>query len=265
MSTEIKFDSDLEVSPEDIEGHDFRIPSIRWNAQNYELTGLHLPYGWQKGISKLKNINPKLYSFDLDRMCERRGLNWDLEISQSSGLITELRLYNDKQNSKVCLNTGYSSHSGKYESENIEDLNSAIIYQKILAKHLGNFTENEICYPYIEKTENGYYSQNLNIPLNILKSKENLTDHNYQDKIFRETAIYITGQFGTNLRYIRFNDTGLLDYIQIDSDDCSYGLDGESGSYHSHNVDFATQAATLHGITAEFINDLLIKKVSVES
>jgi hypothetical protein len=255
MVGEIVRSRELEANPEEIEGHDFRIPSIQRAGDFYQLYGIHLPYNWEANIPRLKEVEPDGYGRYLDRLCREGGREWKIEIDDNTGLVFEVKLGSGEKQSSVYLDTGIGA-SGVYRGKEITSLRTAIIYQNFLATYLSQMSDFQERYAYIIQTESGCGSNDLIIPEQIRKSEGSVTNEAYrQDFLYK--AHYISGEFGRKLRYIKFDDKGLVEIVQIDSDDCNYILD--NGFYYPHNVDNIFQAATLHGIVAEFINDQLKK------
>lgn len=257
MSGEIRFDTEIEYGPEGIGGHDFRVSSIRWNGNNFKLQNLHLPNDWEIEIPRLSETDPGAYCTYLETLCRVKGLNWELHLDKKTGLITEVKLNNNKEQSNVRLNMGFVG-SGTYDGENIRELGTAIIYQEFLGKYLDWVTNLDISHSYIcDNNGEGYFSSNLCLPREIIDIEEPITNKYYQ-QMFELKASNIAGQFGEKLENIKFDENGILKTIQIDmGKDCNYSLDSCFGKYGPHNVDTQYEAATLHGIAAEFINNLL--------
>lgn len=255
MSGEIKLGREQINNPEEIEGRTFQVPSIRRRNDEYQFSGLHLPHDWQQLVAGLGNDDPTRYSPLLDRLCEDKEYRWELLIDENTGLIVGIELENERQSSQVFLDTRFGTVSGVYRGKGIYDVHTALIYQNFLSRYLSQMCDYKQEYAFIEKTDSGYYSRDLIFPRTLSESEKPLTNEHYQQR-FLYKAHYIAGQFGTTFNHLHFNNLGILDYVQIDQDDCNYSL-GSLNYYGSHNVDYADQAATLHGIVAEFINDLL--------
>lgn len=255
MAIEVKVGEKLD--PNETGGHDFRIPTITRRGDRYHLENLHLDPDWEDNISKIRQVDPRVF-------CERFNqsyngiLDGQVFYDQDTNLINKVRLnLLQSSSSEVFLYQSYSIHSGSYQSKNIKDISSAIIYQKFLSSYLTRISPRQSRYAFIDKIDSRYFSSELGVPKEINESDRKVTDENFQEN-FYEKAVYTTGQFSTRLNYIKYNDRGLPKLIQIDNDDCHYILD--RGSYYSHNVDTPFQAATLHNIVAEFINEIIQRR-----
>lgn len=259
---EIFRNRDIEFNPENIDGHEFRVPLVEWNGHEYGLCGLHLPHDWQDEISRLKDLdNGYLLRATGIEYDDRKFFNCRLIIDDSSGLMMELQVIKTgEEKSRVYLDTSSTTRSGMYVGENIKNLGTAIQYLKVLSRYLTIVSDVKEFYPYIESA--GYdscYSENLIVPEMFRKIKNKIASAHIINKAHR-----ITGQFGTVLRNIIFNEEGLISQVDIESNACEYVLDKSNYSYYPHNVDNSFQVATLHGIVAMHINELL-KSDSSES
>lgn len=250
MSAEIKFDSEKEVVPEDIMPHPFRIPSIVLGYGSYDLQNLGLPDGWE-------TFPKKLTEWNCARLCEMHFKGFDnpeIKIDKKTGIITSVRADKNKQ-SRAYLDTSLRLSNGTYVFSKVDDLSEAIAYQRLLANYLSFMTGFEVNYSYII---NGGYnemaSSYLTIPESVMKLPKPVTNGIYQ-KEFEKEAWRISGMFNTRINYCRFDDKGFLGAVQIHGSDCHYNLSDKS--YYPHNVDSVYDAATLHGVVAEFINDML--------
>lgn len=258
--TEIFRNREIEVDPEDIEGHDYRVPLIDWRGYGYGLYGLYLPYDWQDEISRLKELDENYLSTATSiKFDESNIFDYRLKVDDSLGLITELQVLRAGEGqSAVRLDTSFA-RSGMYIGEDIRNLDTAIKYLEIMSKYLGIVSEDKLTYPYIVSGgHDNCYSENLVVP-EKLRNVKNQVPSDFVLKAHR-----ITGQFGTNLRHVSFNEEGLISEVSIDSNECKYILESKAYSYYSHNVDNSFQAATLHSIVGTSINELL-KKDSLES
>jgi hypothetical protein len=246
---EVLINTEGEFSPEWIEGHDYRVPSVLWEHGEYQLYGLHLPYDWDTKIKRLeKNDFGILASLHFGKL-----QNWQITIDEETGLLTEIKLDKDRKD-KVYLNN-MSSRSGIYLGEEIVDLSDAIMYQRYLANYLNRASDYQISYAYINDAGRDHSgSIDLKIPESVDLDKSTVFN---PSRMFENKAHRITGMFGTHLHDLHFDERGILHEIRIDQDACAYDLDEHSRTYFPHNVDHIFAAATLHGIAAEYINELL--------
>lgn len=252
---EIFRNREIEFSPENIDGHEFRVPLVEWKGYEYGLYGLHLPHDWQDEIPRLKELDKDYLLRATEIAYDDRGIfNYHLKIDDSSGLMTELQvLKSGEEESRVYLDTSCTMRSGIFVGENIKSLGTSIQYLKILSKYLTIVSDVQRKYPYIVSAGfNSCYSENLIVPEKFRKIKNKFTSSYFTNEAHR-----ITGQFGTVLRNIIFNKEGLISQADIEGNACSYILDKSDYSYYSHNVDNSFQVATLHAIVAMQINELL--------
>jgi hypothetical protein len=261
MSGRVEFETENVISPEEIEGHDFTVPIIRWRGWGFNFEGLYLPNDWEREIPRLSKKNPQGYSSYFDLICRGKKLDWELKVDEKTGLITEVKLNNSGQVSRVFLDTRFGGN-GSYRGEDIHDLSSAVIYQDFLAHFLHSLTNYQIPYAYISGERGNYGSVDLRIPKEIVDSMEP-TANEFAQKRFELKANNIAGQFGQLLKYAKYDDKGILDLIVLKEPmgkDCNYSFSDGFNTYDPHNVDSLYEAAALHGIAAEFINDLLKRK-----
>ncbi|MFA4827455.1 MAG: hypothetical protein WC596_04390 [Candidatus Shapirobacteria bacterium] len=262
MAGKVEFAQGVAIRPTEIEGWDFSVPPIRWTGDHYGFENLRLPNDWQKASPRL-TAKPQDWGNYLENLCQERKFDWNLQIDGETGLVTEIKLRNLRQESRVYLDTGFG-HSGVYRGERfdstqmVNDLHMAVIYQKFLARYLSFISGDKPLYPYIDKCSNQYCSRDLALPPKVVRFPTSYDYGRYQQGFDRK-ACQISGQFGLRqLPRVCFDENGLLTNIQIDnSKACDYNLDHSSREYYPHNVDNACEAAALHGIAATFINDLI--------
>jgi hypothetical protein len=256
MPIEVKVDK--EINSSEIAGHKFRIPTISRDGDFYRLNNLQLPTNWDKNHYLFKRVDLQYFCDSLNKDEYGDKLDGKLLYDKDTNLITEISLKNSRgQLSRVSLDQSENYYrNGYYRGEDIDRLSTAIVYQQILSRYL---SVSGVDYAYISGNSRDYCSIDLKVPENIFKSKNKpITSDLIQDRFYSK-AVYISGQFSTNLNYIKYDKMGIPRLIQIDSDDCHYINDGFFG-YCAHNVDTPFQAATLHGIVAEFLNDIISRE-----
>lgn len=267
MPIEIKRGENIESK--EIYGNSFRIPSIFRQVENYQLKNLSLPIDWQESS---KNIDLNTYCQNFDRIHESK-INGQVLYDSKTNLITEISFdIGQSSPSRVSLDTyEFSSTVDSYNVKNLKNLHTAIIYQEFLSRYLSYLNNYKNQYPYIFCSNNGltnnYGSVDLDIPEDVYeKLSHPVTNEYYQEHAFPLIASHICGQFSTRFQYLDFDEEGFLRSINIDSDACSYDLSEFFGRKHysPHNVDNKYQAATHHGIVAEFINYLIERKEDQE-
>lgn len=214
-----------------------------------------MPHNWnlQTPISSQSIENLSDYIFN------NRVPDYYFHRDKNTGLITTLRIKEvgiEIPASVSLVTTG--PLSGIYRSGEIRNLVTALLIQKFFAYYLNQLKESHYPdYPYIDGDFGQQWSsQDLRVPSIFEAMGNQITTDQYQDS-FLYKAHEIAGQFGRKLNYVKFDDLGALTYVQIDSDDCNYHLGSFNRQYNSHNVDNPFQAATLHGIVAQYINDRL--------
>lgn len=250
------------IEPTEINVWEFNVPFITWTGDRYDFENLRLPDDWQKAIPRL-TAKPQDWGNYLNNLCQKRKFDWKLKIDEETGLVTEIKLKNPQQESRVNLDTGFG-HSGVYRGERfdstqmVNDIHMAVIYQKFIAHYLEFISGDKQHYPYIDKSSDQYCSRGLSLPPMVVRFPTSYDYGRYQQGFDRK-ACQISGQFGLRrLPRVCFDENGLLVNIQIDdSKACDYNLDHSSREYYPHNVDTAWEAAVLHSITANFINDLI--------
>jgi len=142
-------------SPENITGHQFRVPSIIGHGRGGEYTfdGMHLPIQWQDNIPDLQRIRlDKLFHLYSDSLNLLPG---KLEIDRTTGLVTIISVINPQEEATVILDR----RSGIYVPQGITDIKSAIALQATLAALLsvaGIAQGLDLSYAYIEKFPNGW-------------------------------------------------------------------------------------------------------------
>lgn len=257
MPIEVKVGKGIDLA--EILGHDFLIPAISRNGDNYCLNNSHLPSDFEERIDSFKRLDLHSFCDSFNKYQYDGKLNGQVLFDKETNIITEINLENlQSQSSRVCLDQSFIiDRTGYYRCENVSRLSAAITYQSLLSDYLTTVSGTR--YAYIGRdNSNGFSSNNLEVPEDISESKDlPITSEHYQDR-FYPRAVYISGQFSTNLNYIRYDSKGIIKLVQIDNDDCHY-INGIFG-YGSHNVDTVFQAATLHGIVAEFLNDIISRR-----
>jgi len=257
---------ELEFSPENIKGRQYRVPTITGEGSGFGFTfdNLHLPIGWQEKISKVTAVrNGGLENF-LNKECEGRGLPpGEVVYDPKTGLPLELSVETDPT-SKISLITEFPDREkGLYRGENVNQLMVAIVLQRSLIGFFNLFkADNQMFIPYIDGSdEYGYYSRFLQLPEGFLETGTIITDANYQASLAL-LAKDIASQFGLTLKGIWFDkQMGILGSVDVlEGDACGYDLDERSRRYEPHNVDTPYQAVVLHGVVASFINHLLRSK-----
>jgi hypothetical protein len=215
---------------------------------------LVLPFEWQKNIPELKSIDKNLLLQGIGAIRETgdKG-DWKVIVDENLGLITEVSMEGlNGASSSIRLDTSFFSRNGVYIAEHIETLPTAVRYLEICSRYLQKVSEFTINYPYIAKGGDGYCSESLIIPEKLQKR-----EHTVSKEDFLFTAHRITGQFGTELVHVLWDEQGLLREVSIDRDACTYHLNRYDYAYYPHNVDTLYQAATLHAIVGTWINELL--------
>lgn len=257
MAIEAKIGNELSL--DQIEGRSFRVPSISKGYDSYHLDNQHLLSGFENSLSTISDISPELFCKNFNFLYGE-NINGQVLYDPATNIITEIHLDFPKiQSSRVSLDQSFGSRSGTYKSENIRDLSVAILYQKFLSKYLSSISNSQKKYAYINQS-NEYSSQYLGIPDDIVIPKDkDVTNERFRENVFWPRANWIAGQFSTPLSYISYTKEGLIQIIQADSSkDCHYCL--ARREYFAHNVDNAFEAATLHGIVAEYINEIINRK-----
>ena len=256
MPIEVKAGKGIDLS--EISGHDFLIPAISRDGDYYCLDNSHLPTDYEERIDSFKRLDLQYFCDSFNKYNYDGKLNGQVLFDKETNIITEINLENlQPQSSRVCLDQSLFNHrTGYYRSENVSRLLTAMTYQGLLSKYLTSV--GSVRYAYIGGDSSGYTSYNLEVPKEISESKDKSITNEYQQDKFYPRAVYISGQFSTHLNYIRYDDKGIIKLVQLDNDDCHY-INGIHG-YGAHNVDTAFQAATLHGIVAEFLNDIITRQ-----
>jgi hypothetical protein len=265
MSLTVEAGQSLDI--DQIYGHDFRVSLIsrcRSNCDNYELDNLHLISGFEGLIPRLRNKNIPEVCQCMNETYYNGNLNGQILYDPESGIITQISLdLPNTQSSRVSLDQDFIAYrSGVYRSENIQKLSTAITYQKFISEYLSFMSDLKIKYSYIERYPHGFGSRYLSLPNYDSLKNECVTNEHFQNR-FLLRANFIAGQFSEPINYLKYNDNGFLKIIQLSrGGDCIYTLntDGvEKGRYSAHNVDHFSDAATLHGIAAEFINEIITR------
>ena len=252
-----------DLNQQDIDGHDFQLTTFSRNGDEYKINGVTLPLDWDKKVAKTRN------SISLDVFCDRfpplvgrSDINGTVFQDKKTGLVTEANFeFPNTQSSQLLLDTSFTTRSGTYLLKNVLNIHNALLYQNFITRYLSAVCNYEQKYAFINLGCRDYASVDLSIPKDLLpRLKKDVVTDEYFQNIYHSQAIYTTGQFSTELRYIKYNECGLIHIVQIDSQDCHYVLN--NGSYYPHNVDNAFQAATLHTIVADFYNKILKRKSS---
>lgn len=246
------------IDPSEILGHDFLIPAISRDGDYYRLNNLHLPTDYEEKIESFKRLDLQSFCDSFNEYNYEGKLNGQVLFDEGTNIITEINLENlQHQSSRVCLDQSFIIHrTGYYRSENVSRLSTAIIYHSLLSDYLSSVGGAR--YAYIGGGSNGYTSYNLEVSKDISESQDQPVTSEYHQDNFYPRAVYISGQFSTNLNYIKYDDRGIIKLVQVDNDDCHY-INSIFG-YGAHNVDTPFQAATLHGIVAEFLNEIIIRQ-----
>lgn len=256
------------VSPENIPGLPFRVPSISpIESGQYELNNLALPLDWGEKKDKLASINWEWADKVFQLACEGHGLSSQkVTIDEQTGLLLRAEVVNEKTPyhfAAVALNPD----SGRYESEDLKEISEAYVLQDVVARFLNKLSnkESDPQYSYIiegrGRRNRFFLSDNLGVPRSWEKTTVPITTDQEQE-LFKEKAEEIANSFGHRTKYVEFDGKGLLRFFAVrDGNACYYQLvDGMGGSlYMAHNVDTLRQAAVLHGIGAAFINEMLEK------
>lgn len=262
---------DRDVSPEVVWGKEFRMPSIigRGTGRDFGFDGLCLPKGWETTTDQYKSQGywRRFYRL-LEFTCETHHLiPGDLQVDSTTGVLTRMSVYNGRSEQAVSLaHMRHAREEGRYEAENVTDAKSAIALQAGVARFLtsmGDALDHEQEYAYIDKGEKGgYFSIGLTLPEAVHARSYELVTHSGYQADFALRASNIAGRFGTVIKQLQYNDRGVLNFVGLrEGSACHYMLERSAGGimYVPHNVDTPEQALTLHGVIAQFINDVSYK------
>lgn len=254
----------------DIWGGEFRIPTIvgEGSGKGFNFSNLHLPRGWEEVVPKLQ-VNTNILQNLLDMYCQMFNLPLGKIEFYSKNQILKGISIESKPVSRLKLDTEFPyNNQGRYQGENVRDLNTAIVLQRLAVGWLGGLWD-EIdpdlrgYYSYIDgEPGRGFYSHNLDIPKEYLTADEPVTNSHFQWG-FCLQASNIAGRFGLTLGKINFDKRGIPTSFDVEEGNaCGYdlGFGINNGQYLGHNVDNPRQAAVLHGIGASFINHLYERK-----
>jgi hypothetical protein len=246
------------VSPEKLWGDKFRVPAIigLGSGSGYRFSNLHLPIGWQEQIPNLRQISKEGFSELLGIECRNFSLTpVNIRFDSKTNILTEITVKTESETANLYLDAP-SYGNGVYRGENVRNLAAAIVLHKTAARFL-NQVNSKNQYSYIDGKRGSFFSVDLNVPEEFLKSKERLTTDLWQYR-FEVEASNIAGRFGESLARLEFNDIGILQSFELkDGNATNYHFSDLISGYSSNNVDRLSQAAALHGIGASFINGLL--------
>ncbi|HVZ59051.1 MAG TPA: hypothetical protein VG935_04850 [Patescibacteria group bacterium] len=254
--------TEIEVIPENIPGHPFRVPAIsRSSYGDYLLTDLVLPLEWQAAKDRLSQMDwgwrERLFAENCQDLRLQPG---EMDRAGEQGLLLGASIGGEDIQAAVRLDLT----TGRYTGRDITTLDQAIALEATVAQYLNTIQAvlgDDQQYPYITGTIGKLASANLIIPEEFSGRETPVTDEAYQ-KAFQKRARQIVQQFGKSIQFLEFDGHGMPRVIALrEGNACNLQLyDGFGGlSYHPHNIDSPEQAASLHGIGAAFINDLLGK------
>lgn len=248
-------------------GNEFKVPAIvgEGSGLGFNFSNLHLPRNWEETIPKSKASPEKLQKL-LDWYCQRFYLPLGKIDYYPENQVLKRIFIRTKPISNLELDTEFpNNNQGMYQGENVRDLNTAIVLQRLAVGWIGllwDEIEPDLSrrhYSYIDgEPGRGFCSHNLAIPKKYLTVDEEVTNNYFQWK-FSLQASNIAGRFGLTLSKINFNERGIPTSFSVkEGNACGYdlGFGLDNVRYLSHNVDRADQAATLHGIGSAFINHL---------
>ncbi len=260
----------VKVDPNVTIGREFRIPSIvgEGSGNGFDFAGLHLLDGWSSVQPALKEIdNDRVKSF-MEHYCNRHKLPspGKVKIDSETGVLREYSI-RTKPVSWIYLSGEFpEEREGVYQGDNVRDLRVALALQRGVTTWMWKLWK-ELGYEkyasFVDGSERGYYSYNLQIPEDFRRPEKPVTSIAFQNK-FELHAANLAGRFGLDLKNMNFDESGMLRAFYLrQGSACGYYLDpdGFSWDYNGHNVDRVEQVAVLHGIGADFINHLWQKKV----
>lgn len=257
------------VNPEEVWGSKFRIPTVigQGSGQGFEFDGLHLPRGWEAAIPELKTISRKTFKEFFRVYCQEMGYSaGKVNFDPSTGVLVKLTVKTDPVSELSLVESFVEKEKGIYRAHHLRDAGAAIVLQKTISVFLNQVARGADMaqpYPFIEGSrEAGYFPVDLKIPEEFLEVEKPLTDDHFQE-ILRMRASNIAGRFGQTLKWIQFDERGIpIEFQLSERNRCYYGIN-RLGEYYAHNVDTASQALALQGMTAPFINQLLSMNTGV--
>lgn len=253
---------DTLVSPELIEGHPYRIPSIirPQGSAEYDFLNLALPLGWQEAGDFLSIINWDQEQKLLEIRCKPVYFpTGEITVDETTGLLIAVELPDHYQKGSV---RAYLGNDGQYHAQGLKDVRAAVPLMGAVTGFLNNinhFRGDIRRYATIDGERGRYHSRDLCIPDTCFEGEEVVTTKEYQSS-FRQRANDISGQFDNTIGPLRFDERGILAYFCLKYGDAtSYFLNDSFGgyTYNPHNVFGVKEAAALHGIAAAFVNDML--------
>lgn len=262
-----------EVNPDFVWGDKQRVLEIigLGSGRGFGIEDVNLPNNWENSLDKLKDIDREYLENNYLNICAKVGKCALRKIVlDPNNVLKELLIENIQ--SKSVSRMYLSDQAGKlekgiYSSENINDIESAMAFQEMMASYFSfvwgyNFSYgNVFCTQGDSMFRAGYYPVRLKIPEKIYElSKSNiLSGRGHQDDL-RYYMENVTGRFGLDYRknVIVFNNRGILNSVAVEGDATCYYLanGGANVKYEAHNVDTAYQAAALHDIVAKHLNYL---------
>ena len=251
----LKVHSELEVSPEAMQGQPFRYFTFIKTPEGYGFDNLALPKGWQKAIPTLQ---------------EWFGNSEEQELVALDSQTKTLLIVGDRNsNAKIRLTS-----SGVYKASGITDIKTAIRLQSRAVHYLMPIAygmDKSLFpwgYPRIEEYEHSilgplFGSTGLQPPNLSWENKEPLIS-NVEAKKFIRDAKAMAKEFGDKIDAISFWPNGILANVTLNHMSCScYGLEprNELQGYKPHNVENAQEAVILHNAVSMYLNLLLEKGI----
>lgn len=260
------------INPDNIWGKEFRVPAIvgEGSGKGFRFSGLHIPKDWDSIAENIKCLSPNNFKLFFEERCESFQLKpGSIKFDHKTGLLKSISVKTEPVSSLKLDFKFVNRSDGIYQAENVKDLKTAIVLQRVAGAWLANLW-NELdpnlsqYYALIDGRPGIYYSTALGLPKEFLNDDdEPLTNTYFQDRFYFD-ASNIAGRFGLTLRTMKFNPKGIPVSFDINEGNaCGYYMypSCSDNRYHGHNIDTPEQVAVLHGIGASFINHLLRRKL----
>lgn len=255
---------DTLVSPELIEGHPYRIPSIirPKGKGDYDFEDLVLPEGWQDVRDDIAGLNWDRQRMIFNARCiDNNAIPLDVIVDEK-GLLRQVQVGVDKKfgggQASVTL-----TQDGEYRATGLDNIRMFVPLMGTVAGFLNqikHLQKDERNISAIFKNRDAFGSADLQIPDTCFESQDPVTTPEYQEE-FTVRAKEIGSQLGEEVKWSFFDEQGILKEISLSwGSACNYSFTGDGfgvNAYSPHNVDGPRSAIVLHSVAAAFVNDML--------